>query len=202
MFNSLLDAISGSGWTYVVCFALALGDVLFPLLPSETAVITAGVLAGTGDLSLPVIIACSAAGAICGDNIAYVIGRTLKGWVQERLFSGKKRRHLDRAERSLEDRGGSLIVIARFIPGGRSAVTFAAGVLDYPWRRFILYDVLAGVFWASYASLIGYFGGKTFEDHPGRALLLAFVIAVVFAGLFEGIRWLRRRHHPERRETL
>lgn len=202
MFSSLLDFVSSSAWTYVVCFGLALGDVLFPVLPSETAVITAGVLAATGDLSLPVIILCSAVGAMSGDNIAYWIGRTLTGWVQHRLFSGKRRRHLERAERSLEERGGSLIVIARFIPGGRSAVTFGAGVLGYPWRRFILYDAAAGLVWASYAALIGYFGGKTFEHHPGRGIIVALAIALVFAGLFEGARWLRRRRRPGRTETL
>ena len=36
----------------------------------------------------------------------------------------------------------------------------------FPWRRFIVYDVAAGCIWASYAALLGYFGGKTFEDHP------------------------------------
>jgi membrane protein DedA with SNARE-associated domain len=193
VFNSLVDAISGSGWTYAVIFAIALGDVLFPLLPSETVVITAGVLAASGRLSLPLVIVCAAAGACSGDNLAYLIGRLLKVFVRERLFGGKKRRHLDRAERSLRERGGSLIIVARFIPGGRSAVTFAAGVLRYRWRRFLSFDIAAGIFWACYASLIGYFGGKAFEDHPGRGIIAALVIALVFAGLFEGVRWLRRR---------
>ena len=200
MFNSLLDFISSSGWTYVVCFALALGDVLFPLLPSETAIITAGVLAATGDLSVPLIILCAAVGAICGDNIAYWLGRTLKEWVEAHLFRGEKRRHLDRAERSLGKRGGSLIIVGRFIPGGRSAVTFGAGILHYPWRRFILYDVAAGFAWATYATLIGYFGGKAFEDHPGFGILVALGIAFVIAGLFEGGRWLRRRQRESRAE--
>ena len=193
MFDSILDAIASSNWTYLLCFGLAFGDVLFPLLPAETAVIAAGVLANTGDLSLGIIIVVSAAGAILGDNTAYWLGRWLKEPVQNRLFSGDKRRHLDRAERGLRDRGGMLIFVGRFIPGGRSAITFGAGVLEYPYRRFLAFDVIAGVLWASYAGLIGYIGGEAFEESPIKGILLALAIAFVVTGLVEGVRWLRRR---------
>jgi membrane protein DedA with SNARE-associated domain len=193
MFQSLVDAISGSGWTYLVIFGFAYGDVLFPAIPSETAVITAAVLAASGDLNLGIIIVCAAAGACLGDNTAYLIGRCLQGFVHTRLFRGEKRRHLDRAERALTDRGGQLIIIGRFIPGGRTAVTVAAGALRYPWRRFIAFDVAAGVLWACYGGLIGYFGGKAFEDSPGKGILLALGVALVIAGSIEGVRWLRRR---------
>ena len=83
----------------------------------------------------------------------------------------------------LDERGAYIIIIARFIPGGRIAVTFSSGYIPtFPWRRFIVYDVAAGCIWASYAALLGYFGGKTFENHPfvrvadrprGRALARA-----------------------------
>ena len=68
---------------------------------------------------------------------------------------------------TLDERGAYIIIIARFIPGGRTAVTFSAGYVNtFPWRRFIVYDVAAGLLWATYAALLGYFGGKTFEDNP------------------------------------
>lgn len=193
LLDSLLNWISGSSWTYAAVLGLAFLDVLFPAVPSETAVITAGVLASSGDLDLALVIVCAAVGAILGDNTAYAIGRYLKGFVHDRLFSGKRRRHLDRAERMLDDRGGQLIVIGRFIPGGRSAATFGAGVLDFPWRRFIAFDVLAGVLWGGYAGLVGYVGGRTFEEKPLYGILVALGIAFVVAGLVELVRWLRRR---------
>ena len=62
-----------------------------------------------------------------------------------------------------------------------------------PWRRFIVYDVLAGFVWASYAALLGYFGGKAFERQPWKGLVLAFAIALLVTGVVEGVRWLRRR---------
>ena len=193
MFDSILDAVSNSAWTYLICFGLAYGDVLFPVLPSETAVITAGVLANTGNLNLGVIIVVSACGAILGDNTAYWLGRLLKGPVENRLFGGEKRRHLERAERGLQDRGGSLIVIGRFIPGGRSAITFGAGILQYRYARFLGFDVLAGILWATYAALIGYIGGKAFEESPFKGILFALAIAFALAALIEGGRWLKRR---------
>src|SRR5262249_17215887 len=52
------------------------------------------------------------------------------------------------AERQLRERGGELIVIARFIPAGRTAVTLSAGILRYPYRRFIVFDAAAALFWA------------------------------------------------------
>jgi membrane-associated protein len=72
-------------------------------------------------------------------------------------------------------------------------VTFAAGSLDWAWRRFIMFDVAAGVIWASYASLLGYIGGKSFEHSTWKALLVAFAGAALVTGAIEGIRWYRQR---------
>jgi membrane-associated protein len=82
----------------------------------------------------------------------------------------------------------------RFIPGGRTAVTFSAGyVPTFPWRRFIVYDVIAGLLWATYASLLGYFGGKTFEDHPFWGVALALGLALTLGFVVEAVRHLRQR---------
>ena len=193
MFQSIVDAISGSAWSYGIVFAVAMIDAFFPLVPSEATVITAGVLAGSGDLRLGLVIVAAAVGAICGDNVCYWLGRIFGERLADRYFTGDRRKHLDRAHRMLEERGGWLIIIGRFIPGGRTAATFAAGSLDWAWRRFIFFDVIAGVIWASYAALLGYFGGKTFENAPWKGLLLAFAIAASVAGLTELVRWYRRR---------
>jgi membrane-associated protein len=183
-----------SGWAYAIVFAVALLDALIPLVPSETTVITAGVVAAAGDLSLAVIIPAAAAGAFAGDNIAYFIGRRFGHRVTKRFFVGEKsRRSLDWAESQLEERGGELILVARFIPAGRTAVTLSAGTLEYPWRRFAIFDVIAGFVWACYAALLGYYGGKAFEDAPWKGLLLALAIAFSVAGGVELTRWLLKR---------
>ena len=71
MFQQFVDAISGSAWSYAIVFAVAAVDAFFPLVPSEATVITAGVLAGSGDLNILLVILAGATGALCGDNVCY-----------------------------------------------------------------------------------------------------------------------------------
>jgi len=194
MFQSFVDAVSGSGWTYGIIFGVAALDAFFPVVPSEATVITAAVLASQGEgLRLELIIPAAAAGAVCGDNVSYWVGRLAGERIAEKVFSGKRRKLLDRAHRLLEERGGYLIVIGRFIPGGRTAVTFAAGSLDWAWLRFIKFDILAGIVWATYASLLGFIGGKSFEKSTWKALLVAFAGAALVTGGIEAVRWYRHR---------
>jgi membrane-associated protein len=193
LFQSLTDYVSGSPWTYAFLFGVAALDVVFPLVPSETSVILAGVIASTGDLVLFAVILVAAAGAILGDNTAYVIGRTVGHRLVNRFFSGERRKRIDWAEQQIEERGGYLILVGRFIPGGRTAVTLACGLLEMRWRRFIAFDVAAGLMWASYAALLGYFGGKAFEEQPWKGFVVAFVVALGITGAIELYRWLRKR---------
>jgi membrane protein DedA with SNARE-associated domain len=191
--EAFTDFVSGSPWTYAYLFAVSAIDAFFPIVPSETSVIAAGVLAANGDLVLVLVILVAAAGAIVGDNISYFIGRTVGHRIAARYFSGDRRKRLDQAERGLAQRGGYLILVARFIPGGRTAVTLAAGTLEFPWRRFIAWDIAAGVIWASYAASLGFFGGRTFEESPLKGLALAFGVALAVTAAVEAVRWVRRR---------
>ena len=193
MFESLTEHVSGSPWTYAFLFAIAALDVIIPLVPSETSVILAGVLASTGDLNLILVILAAAAGAVTGDNISYWIGRKVGHRIVERFFKGERRKQVDWAHRQVEQRGGYLIVIGRFIPGGRTTVTLSCGMLEMPWRRFIAFDVAAGLVWGTYAALLGYVGGTTFEEDPLKGFLLAFAVALLVAGVIEAVRWYRRR---------
>ena len=196
MFDQFVDWVSGEWWSYLVIFGVSMLDAFFPVVPSETVVITGGVVASSGDLNLLLVIVCASAGAIAGDNISYWLGALLGERTVKRLFRSDKARHgFEWAEHQLEKRGFYLIVIARFIPGGRTAVTFASGYTHgMTWRRFIVADVVAGVIWGTYAALLGYIGGKQFEEAPWKGLLLAFVVAVGIAFTVEAVRWLRNRH--------
>jgi membrane protein DedA with SNARE-associated domain len=66
-------------------------------------------------------------------------------------------------------------------------------MLEMRWRRFIAFDVAAGLVWGTYAAMLGYLGGRTFEENPLRGFLLAFAVALLVAGVIEAYRWLRRR---------
>jgi membrane-associated protein len=197
-FDQFTEWISGEWWSYPVIFAVSAIDAFFPLVPSETTVITAGVLASSGDLSLLLVILAAATGAIVGDNISYGIGSWVGEHTVKRWFSSEKsHQRLEWAERQLDERGAYIILVARFIPGGRTAVTFASGYTHaMTWRRFIRYDIVAGFVWATYAALLGYFGGKTFEEKPWLGLLLAFAVATAIALGVEAVRHYRRRRKP------
>jgi membrane-associated protein len=196
----LLQFVSSSPWTYAVVFGLALTDAIFPVVPSETAVITAGVVAAQGDLRIELVLLAAAIGAFIGDNLTYWIGHAFGDRAAEKFLRGEKgRRSLDWAKRTLDRRGGLLIVVARFIPGGRIATMLTAGTVKYPWlRRFVPYDAIAVTFWACYAGLLGYFGGKAFEHSTWKALLVAFAIAGGVALVVEAVRRLRLHRHVSR----
>ncbi len=196
MFQSIADAVSGSDWSYLIVFAIAMLDAFFPIVPSEATAIAAGVVAaGSGGLRVELVILAAALGAIVGDNISFGIGHFLGERVERRFFTGEKaQKRLKWAQKTLDERGGYLIVVARFIPGGRTATTFTAGFVEtFPWHRFLRYDALAGVIWGSYTVLLGYFGGRTFEEQPWKGLLLAFGIAVAVTAMVEVVRYLRHR---------
>lgn len=195
MFQSIVDAVSGSDWSYLIVFAIAMLDAFFPIVPSEATAIAAGVVAGTGGLSVEFVILAAAVGAIAGDNISFGIGHFLGARVERRFFSGEKaQKRLKWAQKTLDERGGYLIVVARFIPGGRTATTFVAGFVEtFPWRRFLMFDALAGTIWGTYTVLLGYIGGKSFEKDPWKGLLLAFAIALAVTAVVEAVRHLRRR---------
>ncbi len=200
MFNQFVQLVAdASGWAYAIILALALFDVLVPVLPSEAAVITAGVVAATGGINLPLVIAAGACGAFLGDNLAFGIGHRYGGRAKDYLVRGRNaRKSVQWAETQLAERGGELIAIARFIPGGRTAVTLSAGTLGFPWRRFVVFDAIAALLWASYAALLGYFGGKTFEGAAWKGLILALVIALVVAAIVEIVRWYLKRRKIRR----
>ena len=199
MFHQFTQLVAeSSNWAYVVVFMFAFLDAIIPIVPSETAVVTAGVVAGNGDLNLMLVVAAAATGAFLGDNCAYLIGRTFGHRATERFSGEKGKRRFRWAEEQLDERGGELIAVARFIPGGRTAVTLSAGTLGYPWRRLVVFDAVAALAWALYSALLGYYGGKTFESVWG--LVLALFTAFAIAGGIELTRWLlkRRRARPGR----
>lgn len=187
--------------SYLVAILIPALDAIFPVLPSETAVIALGVAtAGSTDPRIALLVACAADGAFLGDNICYLLGRRFGPVVERRFFSSPKGKATRAwAERSLQRFGMQLIIVCRFIPGGRTAVTLSCGLTGYPRGRFVAATALAGVVWALYAFFIGRLGGKAFEDKPWLGLIIAFGATLVISGLVEVARRIvkARRRHPE-----
>jgi membrane-associated protein len=194
VFDQVTNALSGSAWAYVIVFAVVAGDAVLPLLPGETIVVTGGVLASSGDLNIFLVFAAGAVGAFLGDSVCYWVGRWLGTRAAEKFLRGERgKRTLDWAEKALDRRGRTLIAAARFVPGGRTAVSLVAGTTEFPWRSWVLADLVGVLVWSAYNTGLGAIGGKTFENQTWKGLLLAFGLAAVTAGVLEGVRWLLDR---------
>jgi membrane protein DedA with SNARE-associated domain len=194
VFDWLTQDVSHSAATYPVTGFAAAADVLFPLVPSETIVITASVLAAQGDLLIWVIVPAVALGAFIGDNLCYLLGRKVGDPIADRLFDDERgQARLQWAEEALRRRGGVLIGVGRFIPGGRTATTFAAGTLEMPYRQFVVADAFAASIWALYVSMLGYLGGETFNDSLWPPLAASFGCAMAVGAGFEAWRRIQAR---------
>lgn len=195
MLDGLIPLLSGSPWTYVIVLASIAGSAVAPVLPSESMIVTAGVLAGAGRLSLPLVLLAGGLGAFLGDNLGYALGRVAGGEAIRLAVRGERgERALEWAQRMLARGGGPLIVVDRFIPGGRTAVSIASGALAYPWPRYLLFAATGSGVWTVYGSFLGFLGGESFQQHPWKGLLLALGMAAVVGVLVEvARRWWERR---------
>jgi membrane-associated protein len=181
--------------SYLAAFWIPALDAVLPILPSETVVIALGVAtAGSADPRIAILVLLAAAGAFAGDNLAYLIGRRFGPVAERRFFAGEHgERRRAWAEHTLDRFGARLIIICRFIPGGRTAVTLTCGIVGYERKRFVVATACAGVIWASYAYFLGRVGGAAFEGRPWAGFLLALGFALVVSALVEGVRRIRVR---------
>jgi membrane-associated protein len=178
--DALYDLLAQPPTAYLILFAIAAGDAVFPALPSESAAILAGVLAAIEpDIALPAVLGAAAAGAFVGDSTSYGLGRFGGRRAQRRFFDGPyARRGVRWACRELRRRGATILVVARFVPGGRTGATFTSGLTGFHYGRFALYTAIAACLWALYAVLLGYFGGRVFHERPLLAIGAALAVAV------------------------
>jgi membrane protein DedA with SNARE-associated domain len=196
--TNLVDNAVGSPWVYIALFAFAMIDGFFPVVPSESLVVSAGVFAASGgEPWLPGVILAAAAGAFAGDHFSYGIGAT----AGRKVLSGgdkqsRRARALARGGRLLDERGGVILLMSRYIPGARTAITLTSGAVAYPLRRFSSFDAAAALSWGAYSALIGYAGGAAFEDDPLKGLFLGLGIALGITVLIELVRHLRNRPAP------
>jgi membrane protein DedA with SNARE-associated domain len=200
MSDAIMDYVEGamgSPWVYVALLAFAMIDGFFPAVPSESLVVSAGVFAASGEPNLVAIIAAAALGAFAGDHISYLIGRTAgRRALRRGQPAGRMARALERGRDLLEERGGTILIVCRYIPGARTAITLTAGAVAYPLRSFSLFDGMAALSWATYSAMIGYVGGAAFEHDPFKGLALGLGLALTVALVIEVVRHLRRRAVP------
>lgn len=185
----MLDLVTASAVAYPVILGFVALDAVVPMVPGETLVISGSILASRDELSLPMVIAAGIAGGMLGDSASYGLGATAGRRLVPKLFDDQRsRERLTWMREQLDQRAAVIIIAARFIPGGRTAATFAAGTLELGWSRFLPIDALAVTIWVSYAAALGYFGGETFEDSFWKPLAAATIVAALVTLLGETFR--------------
>ncbi|WP_067464866.1 DedA family protein [Actinomadura macra] len=183
-----------SPWFYLALFAVAAIDGFFPVVPSESMVITAGVYAASGRPEPVLVVVLAALGAFVGDHVAYLIGRGSGGRLTRGLRPGTRRhKAFVWARRTMDERGGMILVVARYVPGGRTAVTMTMGVVAYRLRSFSLFAGIAAVSWALYGTVLGYVGGVAFEDDPIKGVAVGLGLALAVTAAVEVTRFLLHR---------
>ncbi|GAA2684435.1 DedA family protein [Actinoplanes palleronii] len=190
--SQYVELLTSGRWVLVVVLAAAMVDVVLPFIPSETIIVAVGVgVAEAGHPLLIWVMVAAAAGVVCGDGLAYLVGRRSGAAVRHRLRRGRRGAVIhDWVLAVMRRHGGALIIFGRFVPGVRSAAAFTAGAVGYPGRRFVAFTGVGAVVWAAQSALLGYLGGVAFADRP----LAGFGVAWLGAGLVTVLAMVGQRH--------
>ena len=176
---------------------LETGALVF-FLPGDSLLVTAGLYAAKGDLSIVLLNVLLIPAAIIGDACSYVIGKrggtALFNRPDSRLF---KPEYLARAHEFYERHGGKAIIIARFMPLVRTFVPVVAGAAQMSYRKFATYNIIGGAAWILSMTLTGYLLGRIvpgIDQHIEKLIVL-----VVFLSLSPGLWELAKAKLTARR---
>ncbi len=192
--TALITTVGTAGITAIIFIETGL---LFPLLPGDSLLVTAGLLASKADgpiqLDVVTLGVLGTIASIVGNQVSYYIGRrtgrALYARPDSRWF---KQEHLAQAHAFYEKHGGKTIVIARFMPIIRTFAPVVAGAAGMRAATFLFYNVVGGAAWVWSMLLIGYLLAvhvPVVGEH-----IEALIVAIVALSLLPaGIAWLRSR---------
>ncbi|MEO7752787.1 MAG: DedA family protein [Terracoccus sp.] len=197
--------LSLHGWpVYLVVALLAFGEsavFLGMVLPGETAMVVAGVLAARGNISLPAIIVLAATAAVLGDQVGYLLGfRFGPRLRRSRLGRRVGEARWARAQDAVTRHGAWAVAGGRWVAVLRALVPTVAGAIGMPYRRFVVANAVGGSVWAAGAVLVGYFAGGSVSSAQGllgRTSMIGLTI-LGFTLVVAATRRLRRRRRGAR----
>lgn len=188
--QNLIDLLLRHG--YAVIFGWVLAEQIGLPLPAEPFLLASGGVAGTGRLSLPVILLAASAASLIADTIWYWIGRLagirVIGWLCRITLEPDS--CVRRTERIFSARGARSLVVAKFIPGLNTAAPPLAGVLRMPLSQFVGYSAVGAVVWASAWVGLGFAFSSQLEKAAAYAARLGDGLGVVVGAAVAGyILW-------------
>jgi membrane protein DedA with SNARE-associated domain len=178
---------------YLIVAALVFGDALCPVLPGETTLNAACVLAASGKLSLGWVMVAGAIGAVTGDSTLYWLARKAPGRLGAWLERAGKAKAGTTVVGMLSQYGNIFLLFARYVPGLRFALNVTlGGVVRMPYSRFVIWSGLSGVLWAVWTCLSAYYISSALAGYPIAALIVSTSFGAVLISL---VTWVRRRKH-------
>ena len=171
--------------------------LLFPFLPGDSLLFTAGLLAASNVIHVPVwlVIVVAFVAAAAGDQVGYVLGRRFG----RRLFKPDARvlktSHLDEAERFFAKYGGPALILGRFVPVVRTYVPLAAGTAHYRYRTFVAWNLSGAALWTVSVTTLGVLLGRIpfVRDHVDLLAIIVVIVSVVPIAITAIVRIRRGR---------
>lgn len=196
---TLIHLLMTYGYLAVLIF-VAIESTGIPF-PGETMLLAAAIYAGTTHhLSIVFVIAAAAAGAIFGDNLGFWVGRE-GGYRLLRRYGRYIRlneRKLKLGQYLFQKHGAKVVFFGRFIAVLRTWAAFLAGTNRMRWLRFLLFNALGGIAWATLYGLGGYLLGNNVHRLTGPLGIVALVLAaVILLALFFLLRRNEQRLEDE-----
>ena len=191
----IADLIAHYG--YIAIFVIITLESAGLPLPGETVLLTSAAYAGsTGNINIAVVVAIAAAAAVLGDNAGYWVGRRwgLPLLLRKGHLIGLDHGRLKLGQYLFRQHGGKIVFFGRFTAMLRAYAAVLAGVNKLDARRFMAFNALGGVAWASIMGFGAYLCGRSIENVMGPVGL--GLLACVLLGAV-GL-WLFMRRHEAR----
>jgi len=159
-FTAILSSTGPFVLAIVAVLVFIENGLLFPFLPGDSLVFAAALLVVSIGIPLWLLILVTATAAIVGDIVGYAIGARLG----KRLFKPGARifkpSYRDQADEFLTRYGAAALVLARFVPVVRTFVAPVVGTSSIRYRKFMLWNIVGGIAWATVLCLTGFWLGK------------------------------------------
>ncbi|MCL2849744.1 MAG: VTT domain-containing protein [Micrococcales bacterium] len=172
--------------------------LLFPLLPGDSLLFTAGMLVANPELNIfhlniwqmtAILVPTAFAGTQSGYWIGRGVGTKLFDRPDGRIF---KRKHIDLTHAYFDKYGGRTLVIAQFIPFVRTYASVAAGVGRMPYQHFVKFNAIGVVLWAGGVTWLGYLLGTIPFIKENIEVLLVVIVLVSVSPVVIQV-WKERR---------
>ncbi|GAB2699572.1 VTT domain-containing protein [Thalassiella azotivora] len=176
--------------------------LLFPLLPGDSLLFTAGLLVAQDQIATPLWLLCLLlfAAAFLGDQVGYFIGNKAGPKIfnkpDSRFF---KQSYIDQTYAYFDKYGGRTIIIARFVPFVRTYAPVAAGVGGMRYRTFVSYNVIGALLWGVGVTILGYLLGNVTFVKDNLELIIFAIIGVSLVPVVIEL-WRAKRGGNERDE--